>query len=98
IRHLFATAKKVELGEAKRMAYADAMRLYGNDKPELRFGMEFSELTSLAQHRNFAVFDSAELVVGICAPGAGEYSRKQLDEVTHWVKRQQIVAKGMVYV
>lgn len=98
IRHLFATVKKVALGEVKRMAYADAMRLYGNDKPDLRFGMEFSELTSLAQHRNFPVFDAAELVVGICAPGAGEYTRKQLDELTNWVKRPQIGAKGLVYV
>src|SRR5690606_14036657 len=98
IRHLFATVKKVELGEVQRMAYADAMRLYGNDKPDLRFGMEFCELTALAQHRNFPVFDAAELVVGICAPGAGEYTRKQLDELTNWVKRPQIGAKGLVYV
>ncbi len=98
IRHLFSTVKKVELGEVSRMAYADAMRLYGNDKPDLRFGMEFRELTSLAQHRSFPVFDAAQLVVGICAPGAGEYTRKQLDELTNWVKRPQIGAKGLVYV
>ena len=98
IRHLFSTVKKVELGEVKRMPYADAMRLYGNDKPDLRFGMEFCELTSMAQHRSFPVFDAADLVVGICAPGAGEYTRKQLDELTNWVKRPQIGAKGLVYV
>ena len=98
IKHLFSTVKKVVLGEVSRMTYADAMRLYGNDKPDLRFGMEFAELTTLAQHRNFPVFDAAELVVGICAPGAGEYTRKQLDELTNWVKRPQIGAKGLVYV
>lgn len=98
IRHLFSTVKKVTLGEVKRMTYADAMRLYGNDKPDLRFGMEFADLTPLAQHRNFPVFDAAELVVGICAPGAGEYTRKQLDELINWVKRPQIGAKGLVYV
>lgn len=98
IRHLFSTVKKETLGEVKRMTYADAMRLYGNDKPDLRFGMEFVDLTALAQHRNFPVFDAAELVVGICAPGAGEYTRKQLDELTNWVKRPQIGAKGLVYV
>lgn len=98
IRHLFSTVKKETLGEVKRMTYADAMRLYGNDKPDLRFGMEFADLTPLAQHRNFPVFDAAELVVGICAPGAGEYTRKQLDELTNWVKRPQIGAKGLVYV
>jgi aspartyl-tRNA synthetase len=98
IKHLFSTVKKVELGEVSRMAYSDAMRLYGNDKPDLRFGMEFCDLTSLAQHRSFPVFDTAALVVGICAPDAGEYTRKQLDELTNWVKRPQIGAKGLVYV
>ena len=98
IRHLFATVKKVELGEVVRMDYAEAMASYGNDKPDLRFGMKFCDLTSLAQHRNFPVFDAAQLVVGICATGAGEYTRKQLDELTNWVKRPQIGAKGLVYV
>lgn len=98
IRHLFSAVKKVELGEVVRMDHADAMRLYGNDKPDLRFGMKFAELTHLTQHRNFPVFDTADLVVGICAPGAGNYTRKQLDELTNWVKRPQIGAKGMIYV
>ncbi|HLW19896.1 MAG TPA: aspartate--tRNA ligase [Cyclobacteriaceae bacterium] len=98
IRHLFSTVKRVELGEVVRMDYAEAMASYGNDKPDLRFGMKFCDLTSLAQHRNFPVFDAAQLVVGICATGAGEYTRKQLDELTNWVKRPQIGAKGLVYV
>jgi len=98
IRHLFSTVKKVELGEVVRMDYAEAMASYGNDKPDLRFGMKFCDLTSLAQYRNFPVFDAAQLVVGICATGAGEYTRKQLDELTNWVKRPQIGAKGLVYV
>src|SRR5690554_6045395 len=94
IKDLFKNIKNIELGDFPRMDYADAMRLYGNDKPDLRFGMEFCELTALAQHRNFPVFDAAGLVVGICAPGAGEYTRKHLDELTDWVKRPQIGAKG----
>ena len=98
IEHLFAQVKNVDLGEVKRMKYSDAIRLYGNDKPDLRFGMEFSDLTGIAQHRNFMVFDSAEVVLGICASGAAEYTRKQLDELTNWVKRPQIGAKGLVYV
>src|SRR5690554_1269610 len=98
IKHLFAQVKNVDLGEVKRIKYSDAIRLYGNDKPDLRFGMEFSDLTALAQHRKFMVFDSAEVVLGICAPGAAEYTRKQLDELTNWVKRPQIGAKGLVYV
>lgn len=98
IKHLFAEVKNVDLGEVKRMKYSDAIRLYGNDKPDLRFGMEFSDLTAIAQHREFMVFDSAEVVLGICVPGAAEYTRKQLDELTNWVKRPQIGAKGLVYV
>src|SRR5690554_3708948 len=98
IRHLFSTVKRVELGEVVRMDYAEAMASYGNDKPDLRFGMKFCDLTSLAQYRNFPVFDAAQLIVGICATGAGEYTRKQLDELTNWVKRPQIGAKGLVYV
>jgi aspartyl-tRNA synthetase len=98
IQHLFSTVKKVELGEVPRMSFSDATKLYGSDKPDLRFGMQFSELNPLAQHRNFNVFDSAELVLGICAPGAAAYTRKQLDELANWVKRPQIGAKGLVYV
>src|SRR5690554_6231449 len=80
------------------MDYAEAMASYGNDTPDLRFGMKLCDLTPFAQNRNFPVFDAAQLVVGICAPGAGEYTRKQLDELTNWVKRPQIGAKGLVYV
>jgi len=98
VQHLFKTVKGVELEEVKRMTYADAMKFYGNDKPDLRFDMKFAELNSLAQGKGFAIFDNAELVLGICAKGAGEYTRKQLDELTNWVKRPQIGAKGLVYV
>ncbi|WP_194774264.1 aspartate--tRNA ligase [Pararhodonellum marinum] len=98
VKHLFASVKGVELEEVARMSFADAMKYYGNDKPDLRFGMKFSELNDLAQNKGFNVFDAAELVVGICATGAGEYTRKQLDELTNWVKRPQIGAKGLVYV
>lgn len=98
VKHLFREVKGIELEEVKRMTYADAMRLYGNDKPDLRFDMRFAELNDLAQGKGFAIFDQAELIVGICAKGAGEYTRKQLDELTNWVKRPQIGAKGLVYV
>jgi aspartyl-tRNA synthetase len=80
------------------MTYADAMRLYGSDKPDTRFGMEFVELTDLVQGKGFGVFDSAELVVGINATGCASYTRKQIDELTDWVKRPQIGAKGLIYV
>ncbi len=98
IRHLFREVKGLELGEFKRMEYADAMRWYGNDKPDIRFDMKFVELNDLAQGIGFKVFDDAELVVGICAKGAADYTRKQLDALTDWVKRPQIGAKGLVYV
>jgi len=80
------------------MSYADAMKYYGSDKPDTRFDMKFTELNDLAQGKGFQVFDSAELVVGICARGCAEYTRKQLDELTEFVKRPQIGAKGLVYV
>lgn len=98
VRHLFTNVKGVELEEVKRMTYAEAMKGYGNDKPDLRFDMKFAELNDVAQGKGFAIFDQAELVLGICAKGAGEYTRKQLDELTNWVKRPQIGAKGLVYV
>lgn len=97
-KHLFKTVKGVELEEVKRMTYADAMKFYGNDKPDLRFEMKFVELNDLAKGKGFGIFDAAELVVGICAKGAAEYTRKQLDALTEWVKRPQIGAKGLVYV
>lgn len=98
IRHLFKTVKNIDMPEVPRMTYADAMRLYGNDKPDTRFGMEFVELTELAKGKDFPVFDSAELVVAINAKGCAEYTRKQIDELTEWMKRPQIGAKGLIYV
>ncbi|HSI74733.1 MAG TPA: aspartate--tRNA ligase [Lunatimonas sp.] len=98
IRHLFTSVKKVELGTVERMSYADAMTYYGNDKPDLRFDMKFAELNDLAQGKGFGIFDAAELVIGFCATGAGEYTRKQIDALTEWVKRPQIGAKGLIYV
>jgi aspartyl-tRNA synthetase len=96
-KHLFREVKKVELEEVKRMTYADAMKYYGNDKPDLRFDMKFVELNELAKGKGFPIFDDAELVLGICAKRAAEYTRKQLDALTDWVKRPQIGAKGLVY-
>ncbi|SFA93365.1 aspartate--tRNA ligase [Algoriphagus aquimarinus] len=96
-KHLFSKVKGVELEEVKRMTYADAMKYYGNDKPDVRFDMKFVELNELAQGKGFSIFDQAELVVGICAKGAAEYTRKQIDALTEWVKRPQIGAKGMIY-
>jgi len=80
-----------------RMSYADALRYYGTDKPDIRFEMKLCDLTSLAKGHGFSVFDSADYIGGICVKGAAEYTRKQLDELTEWVKRPQIGAKGLVY-
>jgi aspartyl-tRNA synthetase len=96
-RHLFRTVKGIELAEFPRMQYADAMRLYGSDKPDRRFGMEFVELNGLMKGKGFGVFDNAELIVGINAKGCAEYTRKQLDELTEWLKRPQIGATGLIY-
>jgi aspartyl-tRNA synthetase len=98
IRHLFKSVRGIDLADVPRMTYADAMRRYGSDKPDTRFGMEFVELTDLAQGKGFPVFDSAQLVVGINVPGCAHYTRKQLDELTDWLKRPQIGAKGLIYV
>ncbi len=98
IRHLFKTVKGIDLPSLPHMTYADAMSSYGSDKPDTRFEMKFTDLTTLAKGKGFPVFDSAELVVGICAKGAATYTRKQLDELTEFVKRPQIGAKGLVYV
>jgi aspartyl-tRNA synthetase len=97
IRHLFQTVKGINIGSLPRMSYADAMKYYGSDKPDTRFEMKFVELTDRVKGKGFGVFDSAELVVGICAKGAANYTRKQLDELTDFVKRPQIGAKGLVY-
>jgi aspartyl-tRNA synthetase len=98
VKYLFKTIKGLEFGDFPRMTYAEAMRLYGSDKPDIRFGMQFGELTDLVKGNNFPVFDAAELVVGIAAPGCSEYTRKQIDELTDFVKSQQVGAKGLVYV
>lgn len=97
LKHLLKELKGVEVGEVPRMSYDDAMRLYGSDKPDIRFGMQFEEITEIVKGKGFPVFDQAEIVVGICAKGAASYTRKQLDELTEFVKRPQIGAKGLVY-
>ncbi|MFM9056153.1 MAG: aspartate--tRNA ligase, partial [Bacteroidota bacterium] len=96
--HLFNTVKGLNLASLPRMSYADAMRLYGSDKPDTRFGMTFVELNGLVKGKGFKVFDDAEMVAGICAKGCSEYTRKQTDELTDFVKRPQIGANGLVYV
>jgi aspartyl-tRNA synthetase len=98
IKHVFQKVKGIELKEVSRMLYADAMKYYGSDKPDIRFGMTFVELDALVKGKNFPVFDAAELVVGINAEGCGVYTRKQIDELTEFVKRPQIGAKGMVWI
>ena len=97
-RHLLKEVNGVEIEKFPRMLYDDAMRLYGNDKPDIRFGMQFGELNEVAQHKDFKVFNDAELVVGIAVPGGNEYTRKEIDKLIDWVKRPQIGALGMVYV
>jgi aspartyl-tRNA synthetase len=96
-RHLLKEIKGVEIGDFPRMTYDDAMKKYGNDKPDIRFGMEFGELNAVAQHKDFAVFNDAELVVGIAVPGGAAYTRKEIDALIDWVRRPQVGAKGMVY-
>jgi len=98
IRHLFKEIRGVEITDFPKMTWQEAMERYGSDKPDLRFGMTFTELTPLARGKGFAVFDSAEYIGAICAPGCAGYTRKQLDELTEFVKRSQIGAKGLVYV
>ena len=97
-RHLLEEIKGIEVDKFPRITYDYAMKTYGNDKPDIRFGMEFGELTECSQHKDFSVFNSAELVVGIAAPGTGDYSRKEIDALIDWMKRPQIGALGMVYV
>ena len=97
-RHLLKEIKGVEVSEFPRMTYEEAMKTYGNDKPDIRFGMTFAELNDLAQGKGFGVFDSQELVVGIAVPGAECYTRKELDALIDWVKRPQIGAKGLIWV
>ncbi|MBP4141003.1 aspartate--tRNA ligase [Flavobacterium sp. P4023] len=97
-RHLLKEIKGIEVDKFPRMTYDYAMKTYGNDKPDIRFGMEFGELNEFAQHKEFPVFNAAELVVGIAVPGAGSYTRKEIDALIDWVKRPQVGASGMVYV
>ncbi len=97
-KHLFKTVKGIDIGEVPRMSYDDAIKYYGSDKPDIRFDMKFVEITNIVKGKGFNVFDTAELVVGICAKGAAGYTRKQLDELTEFVKKPQIGAKGLVYV
>jgi aspartyl-tRNA synthetase len=97
-RHLLKEIKGIEVADFPRISYEVAMKTYGNDKPDIRFGMTFKELNALAQGKGFGVFDSQELVVGIAVPGAAEMSRKEIDALIDWVKRPQIGAKGLVYV
>jgi aspartyl-tRNA synthetase len=97
-KHLFKVVKQIEISEDfPRMSFADAMKNYGSDKPDIRFGMTFVELNHLVKDKGFKVFDDAELVVGINVPGCAEYTRKQLDQLTEFVKRPQLGASGLVY-
>ena len=96
-RHLIKKIKGIEISNFPRMTYDSAMKLYGNDKPDIRFGMEFGELNEFAKHKDFAVFNKSELVVGIAIPSGNNYSRKDIDKLINWVKRPQIGASGMVY-
>lgn len=98
VKQLFKSVKGVVLNDFPRMEYADAMRLYGSDKPDIRFDMKFTELNDLVKDRGFLVFDAAELVVGINADDCAFYTRKQLDELTNYVKRPQVGATGLVYI
>ena len=97
-RHLFRKVLNIETGDFPRMSYADAMMLYGCDKPDIRFGMTFGDVTGLMQGKGFKVADEAELIAGIKADGCAEYSRKQLDELTDYVKRPQVGATGLMYI
>ena len=97
VRHLFKNVKGIDMPSVPHMSHADAMKHYGSDKPDTRFEMKFVELNDVAKGRGFPVFDDAELVIGICAKGCASYTRKQLDELTEFVKKPQIGARGLVY-
>ena len=97
VKHLFKTVKGIDIPSVPRMTFDEAMYRFGNDKPDIRFEMDFQYLTGVMQGHGFAIFDQAEAVIGIVAPGCAGYTRKQVDELTEWVKRPQIGAKGMVY-
>ncbi|OAD91752.1 aspartate--tRNA ligase [Aequorivita soesokkakensis] len=97
-KHLLKEINGIEISEFPRMTYDEAMEKYGNDKPDIRFGMEFGELNAVSQHKDFGVFNQAELVVGIAVPGGNAFTRKEIDNLIDWLKRPQIGALGMVYV
>ena len=97
-KYLFKEIKGIDITEFPRMPYSEAMESYGSDKPDIRFDMKIKDLTALSKGKGFPVFDDAEFIGGICAEGCSEYTRKQLDALTEWVKRPQIGAKGLVYV
>ncbi len=97
-RHLIKSINNVDIENFPRMTYDEAIKTYGNDKPDIRFGMKFGELNAVAQHKDFNVFNNAELVVGIAVPGGNSFSRKDIDKLIDWVKRPQVGALGMVYV
>ncbi len=97
-RHLIKSINNVDVNNFPRMTYDEAIKTYGNDKPDIRFGMKFGELNAVAQHKDFNVFNNAELVVGIAVPGGNSFSRKDIDKLIDWVKRPQVGALGMVYV
>ena len=96
-RYLLKEIKGIEIDKFPRMTYDDAMQRYGNDKPDIRFGMEFGELNEVTKHKDFAIFNTAELVVGIAIPGGNSYSRKEIDKLIDWLRRPQVGALGMVY-
>ena len=98
VKHVFKKVRNLDLPNFPRMTYADAMKYYGVDKPDTRFEMKISELNDVVKGKNFKVYDDAELIGGICAKGCAEYTRKQLDELTEWVKRPQIGAGGLGYI
>lgn len=97
VKHLFKKVKGIDIADMPRMTYADAMKYYGCDKPDTRFEMKFVELNEVVKGKDFAIFDNAETVIGICAKGAAEFTRKQIDELTDFVKKPQVGASGMVY-
>ena len=96
-KHLLHTFKGLEFGDFPRMTFAEAMRRYGNDKPDIRFGMEFGEISDLAKGKDFKIFDEQELIVGIAAEGLNTYTRKDIDKLIEWVQRPQIAATGLVW-
>ncbi len=97
VKHLFKTVRGIDISELPRITYADAMKYYGNDKPDTRFEMRFVEMNAFVQNKNFKVFDEAELIIGINVTGAATYTRKQIDELTEFVKRPQLGATGLIY-